>query len=126
MISPPLALAAMREARMTDEPKRSPSSSIRFAGVEADADVEGFGHVVVAFVEGPLQGHCAFNGPGDAGERGHEAVPHRLDLGAAVRFQDVARDALVLAEDRTALLVAEAAHHLGVANDVREEDGDDA
>ena len=56
-------------------------------------------------------------------ERGHEAVAHRLDLGAAVLLQDFAGDALVLAEDRAAALVAEAGHHLRVPDEVGEEHG---
>ena len=49
-----------------------------------------------------------------------------LTSGAAVLLEDVARYALMLAEDGAAALVAEAGHHLGVADKVGEEDGDEA
>ena len=73
--------------------------------------------------EGALEGDGALEGGGDAAEGGHEAVAHGLHFGAAVRLQGLAGDALVLAEDVAALGVAEALHHLGVADDVGEEDG---
>ena len=68
-----------------------------------------------------LEGDGALDGFGDGAEGGHEAVAHRLDFGAAVCFQDFAGDALVLTEDVAAALVAEAGHHLGVADEVGEE-----
>src|SRR5437867_13233589 len=41
-ISPPSAFAAMRDARITVAPKRSPSFFDGFAGVEADANGQSF------------------------------------------------------------------------------------
>jgi len=55
-------------------------------------------------------------------ERSHEPVAHHLDLGDAVLLQHAEGDALVLAEDSAPSLVAEAGHHLGVADEVGEED----
>ena len=119
-ISPPSAFAAIRDARITVAPKRSPSSSI---GSPALRPTRTRQRLALALGEGALQGDGALDGFGDAAERGHEAVAHRLDLGAAVRLQHFARDPLVLAEDGAAAFVAEAGHHLGVADEVGEEDG---
>ncbi len=54
-------------------------------------------------------------------ERRHEAVAHRLNLGAAVCLQRLTGDALVFAENVAALCVAEAGHHLSVADEIGEE-----
>src|SRR5438093_4373085 len=92
----------------------------RLAGVEADADVE---RLALALGECALQGDGAFDGAGDAAERRHEAVAHRLHFGAAVRLQDFAGDALVLAQHRPPALVAEPRHHLRVSDEIGEEHG---
>src|SRR5574341_2679 len=68
-----------------------------------------------------LQGDSALDSPGDRSEGGHEPVPHRLHLGAAMRLQHLARNELVLAEHRPPALVAKAGHHLGVPDKVGEE-----
>src|SRR2546422_7047823 len=80
----------------------------------------------LALGEGPLEGYGAFDGFGDGAEGGHEPVAHRLHFGAAVRLQHLPRDALVLAEDGAAAVVAEARHHRGMADEVGEENGDEA
>src|SRR5439155_17962678 len=92
----------------------------RLAGVEADADVE---RLALALGECALQGDGALDGAGDAAEGRHEAVAHRLHFVAAVRLQYFAGDALVLTQDGAAALVAEAGHHVRVADEVGEEDG---
>ena len=94
-ISPPSAFAAMREARMTVAPKRSPSSSIGSPALRPTRTDSGSPSWLG---EGALEGDGAFDGFGDAAERRHEPVAHRLHFGAAVRLQHLARDALVLAE----------------------------
>jgi hypothetical protein len=56
-------------------------------------------------------------------EGGHEAVPHRLHLDPSVRLQHVACDPLVFPQHLAPAIVAEARHHLCVADEVGEEDG---
>src|SRR3990170_4208593 len=77
----------------------------------------------VAFSERPLDGGGALQRLHRRPERGHEAVAHGLDLGAAVVAEAVADDALVLAQDLAGLRVAEALGHRRGAFDVGEEDG---
>src|SRR5439155_3305504 len=89
-------------------------------GIQADSDGE---RLAFTLSEGPLEGNCALDGFGHATERSHETVAHRLHLGAAVLLEHVAGDALVLAEDGAAADVAQSRHHLGVADEVGEEDG---
>ena len=79
----------------------------------------------ISFIERALYGDGALQSPHRRGERGHEAVAHRLHLGAAVGAEALAGDALVLPQDLARLRVAQALGEGGGAFDVGEEDGED-
>src|SRR3990170_730987 len=95
-------------------------------GVEADADAERLGRRLVTRGERSLKGGCALQGARCGAEGGHEAVAHRLDLGAAVGRQGLAGQALVLAHQFAGAGVAEALSEGGGALDVGKQDGVDA
>lgn len=56
-------------------------------------------YATVPVIDRPLEGDGTFDGLRHAADGGHEAVAHGLALGAAVRCEDLVRDALVLAEE---------------------------
>jgi hypothetical protein len=82
----------------------------RFSRVDTDPHVQRF--VALTLGERPLQCDGALDGFGHRPERGHEAVAHRLHLGAAVCVQRLPHDAFMLAKDFPATFVAQAGHHL--------------
>jgi hypothetical protein len=93
----------------------------RLSRAKPDANAQAF-----AFFFGferPLQGYGRLDSSGDGRKGGHEAIAHRLDFRAAVLFQHISRDALVLPQHGAPVLVAKPLHHLRVAGDVGKEDG---
>ena len=134
----------MREARITVEPKRSPSSSMGSPAFRPTRTFSGSAecrcsrrgavgrstprtapiperrpYAPIVPVKRSLQRYRALHGFRHRAERSHEPVAHRLYFRATVRLQHLAGDAFVLAQHVAALLVAEALHHLGVPDDVR-------
>src|SRR3990172_13232181 len=78
----------------------------------------------VPLLERRLDGNGALQRLRRRGERGHEAVAHGLDLGAAVGAQALAGDALVLPQHLPRLFIAQPLGEGCGALDVSEEDGD--
>src|SRR6266536_5173613 len=93
------------------------------SGIQPNSHEQWFCLGLVTFGEGTLEGNSAVNALCHRPEGRHEPVAHRLDLGAAVVFEDVPGDRFVLAQHVPATFVAEAGHHFGVPNEVGEEHG---
>src|SRR6266516_1483404 len=92
----------------------------RLTRVQADAYGQ---RLTLTLSEGTLESNGALDSPRHRPERSHEAVASSLQLCAAILLQGIANDRFVLTEHSPTALVAESGHHLGVADEVSEEDG---
>src|SRR5439155_10092064 len=97
----------------------------RLAGIDAEAHEYRFGVADISLSERPLECNRTLYRAGGGGEPGHEAVAHRFHLGAAVRVERLAGQALMLAQHLPRAFVAQPLVERGGAFDVGEYDGAD-